>query len=62
MALLINGQEVSMCACMGPIGDDPHCPCKMQSLGLEPTPVWTPESTAQFHAALREVFDMEQTQ
>lgn len=23
-----------MCACMGPILGQPHCPCKMQQLGL----------------------------
>lgn len=34
---------IGLCACMGPVGADPHCPCKMRSMGLEPTNLWTPK-------------------
>lgn len=37
----------NLCACMGPRGTDPFCPCEMRNKGLTPTPVtaggWTPE-------------------
>lgn len=26
--------SIKICACMGPILGQPHCPCKMQQLGL----------------------------
>ena len=35
------------CACMGPQGNDPVCPCKMRALGKEPTGAWTPEEVEQ---------------
>lgn len=44
--------KISLCACMGKIGDDPYCPCEMRSRGLEPTNVWTPEAIAEFERAL----------
>jgi hypothetical protein len=26
--------EPTLCACMGPQGNDPHCPCTMEQMGL----------------------------
>jgi len=28
---------MNLCACIGAIGNDPHCPCKMEELGLKCT-------------------------
>jgi hypothetical protein len=33
---------INVCACMGPQGNDPECPCKMKELGLQSS-VWTQE-------------------
>jgi hypothetical protein len=44
--------SISMCACMGPTGDDPHCPCDMRRRGLVPTNPWTPEKIAELHRVL----------
>ena len=44
---------ISVCACMGPIGDDPYCPCKMESLGLPSSNVWTPEKIAELDRVLK---------
>lgn len=48
-------QSVGPCACMGPLGNDPHCPCVMRQKGLEPTNIWTPEVIAELQEALREL-------
>lgn len=45
-----------MCACMGPIGDDPYCPCTMKLKGLEPTNLWTPEKIAELDKVLSNIF------
>lgn len=50
---------MNMCACMGPIGDDPHCPCRMQAMGLTPTEIWTPQARAELDAALRVIIERE---
>ena len=50
-------QSVGPCACMGPQGDDPHCPCEMRQKGLEPTDPWTPEKVAELKEALRNMFE-----
>lgn len=44
---------MSLCACMGPIGKDPLCPCAMTRAGLTPTPLWTEEKKEE----LRKVFE-----
>lgn len=41
-----------LCACMGPTGDDPFCPCVMKQKGLEPTPLWTSEKIEELRNAL----------
>lgn len=51
---------MTICACMGPIGDDPECPCRMRAKGLTPTPIWTPESLAELEAAFRQIFELEE--
>ncbi len=51
--------EFNACACMGPIGNDPHCPCLMRSKGLTPTTIWTPEAKAELKEALATIFDLE---
>lgn len=54
-----NDLNLSACACMGPIGEDPYCPCRMRQMGLEPTLIWTPEARARLDAAFREIFELE---
>lgn len=39
----LDDWPMSPCACLGPIGKDPYCPCKMRQNGLEPTNMWTQE-------------------
>lgn len=35
-------ENLNFCACMGPIGNDPYCPCEMRRRGFEPSgPKWT---------------------
>lgn len=46
-----------ICACMGPIGEDPYCPCKMKQEGLTPTELWTPEKKAELESALSRMFN-----
>lgn len=53
---------MNFCACMGPIGDDPECPCGMRAKGLRPTELWTPEAKLQLEAAFEKIFKMEQEQ
>lgn len=48
---------INLCSCMGPIGDDPMCPCAMRNAGLTPTEIWTPEKKAELEAALSKMFD-----
>lgn len=43
---------MNFCACIGPIGTDPYCPCKMKREGLTHTPIWTEEKKEE----LREIF------
>lgn len=51
IAKLASG-EISMCSCIGPIGDDLHCPCAMRRMGFKPTNTWTPEKVAELGRAL----------
>ena len=46
----------SACACMGPQGNDPVCPCHMRAMGKEPHDNWTPEEKEKLNKALAEVF------
>lgn len=49
----------AFCACMGPQGNDPMCPCQMRNAGLEPHNSWTPEAIAELDAALGRCFGWE---
>jgi len=44
---------MTACACMGPQGNDPVCPCRMRAMGLVPHDIWTPEKVAELDEALR---------
>lgn len=46
--------KFNLCACMGPNGDDPYCPCEMDRRGLVATDPWTPEKVAEPHRVLDE--------
>ena len=50
---------MSMCACMGPQGNDPLCPCRMVAAGLKPTPIWTPQKKEELLAAFKEIVERE---
>lgn len=47
---------VNLCACMGPTGGDPHCPCEMDRRGLVATDPWTPEKVAELRRALAKMY------
>jgi hypothetical protein len=34
----LESGEISMCACMGPVYGEPHCPCVMRRHGLPSSP------------------------
>lgn len=46
--------NISACACMGPQGKDPVCPCQMRRLGLTPTNGWTEEKIQELHKVLKQ--------
>jgi len=48
--------KLTPCACMGPIGNDPHCPCVMTSMGLTPTTLWTKEDKMILSKVMSELF------
>ena len=48
--------KLEPCACMGPQGSDPVCPCMMKSRGLEPSNQWTEEDKNRLHQALDKIF------
>lgn len=48
--------DVSACACMGPQGKDPVCPCRMRAMGKEPHNSWTPEKVKELNQVLGKVF------
>lgn len=50
---------IEPCACMGPQGDDPYCPCVMIAKGLKPTDLWTPEKIEDLTKVLGEMFGWE---
>jgi hypothetical protein len=49
--------NASPCACMGPQGDDPHCPCTMRTMGLEPTKQMTEEKHQELARAMKRFYD-----
>ena len=34
----IKAGKLRLCGCMGPVYGEPHCPCKMERLGLPSSP------------------------
>lgn len=50
--------EFTMCACMGPRGDEPYCMCRMINLGLKKKEDydWTQEEKDKLDKALDEIF------
>ena len=49
------------CACMGPQGNDPVCPCQMKNRGLEPHNIWTPEKQQELKEVLGKLFNWKET-
>lgn len=43
---------IKLCACIGPVGNDPYCACKMQELGLKGDYEWSEEKIEEFKAVL----------
>jgi hypothetical protein len=48
----LKSGEITMCGCVGKMGDDPYCPCGMRSRGLTPTNPWTDDKIQEFKRAL----------
>ena len=53
--MMAAGQN-NLCACMGPQGNDPYCPCTMVNMGLEPSFKWEDEDKQRLEAALKTMF------
>lgn len=49
-------EPLTPCACMGPQGDDPYCPCTMKQMGVKSSAEWTEEDRERLNKALIEVF------
>lgn len=49
--------NLELCACMGPQGNEPYCPCGMRSRGLATSANWTQEEIDAMQKALEEIFD-----
>lgn len=47
---------ISACACMGPQGNDPVCPCAMRQRGLEPANGWTSGEVEKLHEVMNKYF------
>ena len=54
----ISKNDLQLCACMGPQGDEPYCPCEMSRMGLESTAGrWTEEQIEQLKQACKKMYD-----
>jgi hypothetical protein len=51
-----------LCACLGPQGLDPVCPCQMRQQGLEPSNQWTEDDKQRLHQALDKIFFKKETE
>jgi hypothetical protein len=49
----------NICACMGPQGGDPVCPCRMRAQGLQPSNQWTEEDKERLGYALSQMYGWE---
>lgn len=52
----LKQNDFTMCGCMGPQGNDPHCPCEMRRLGLTASGFTQPITTAE-KVKLSEMFN-----
>lgn len=50
---------MTVCACMGPQGSDPVCPCRMRAMGKEPSNQWTEEDRYRLTEVLKDIFQAE---
>lgn len=50
---------MTVCACMGPQGKDPVCPCRMRAMGKEPSNQWTEEDKQRLANVLKGIFQAE---
>lgn len=51
-------KDLSMCACLGPLNNEPYCPCEMSRLGLPSTAnKWTKEESNELQKVLEQIFD-----
>jgi hypothetical protein len=48
----LESGKLSMCACIGKVGNDPHCPCEMKRLGLKSDSEPTDEDKKKLQDAL----------
>lgn len=52
-----NILRTQLCACMGPQGNDPVCPCKMKAIGEEPHNSWTLEEIERLKNELSKMYN-----
>jgi hypothetical protein len=51
-------KDLKICACMGPQGNDPVCPCAMVKEGKTPSAgLWTEKEQEAMKNALRQIFE-----
>ena len=50
---------MTVCACMGPQGSDPVCPCRMRAMGKQPSNQWTEEDRYRLTETLKDIFQAE---
>lgn len=50
----LKSGEISLCGCIGKVGNDPYCPCGMRSRGLTPSNQgeWTAEKITELNRVL----------
>lgn len=58
----MNYDDIIVCACVGPQGNDLHCPCRMRQKGLEPNNAWPVEKIAELHTTLSMFMEHKQTE
>jgi hypothetical protein len=55
-------EDLQLCACMGPQGNEPHCPCKMRRMGLDsPASKWTQADIDALKSVFTRIFDKRAT-
>lgn len=51
--------SMTVCACMGPQGNDPVCPCRMRSMSQQPSDQSTEEDRFRLTEVLTDIFQIE---